>query len=175
MNAIIKKKKCCFVVCRQRVNTDLPRSSPPRVYKTSVTRCPRGQQIPSLGLWKGGGADREQAHAAMVRRKWCSASPCLDEHWLMKRGGRERKGVCLQGTHGPRVPMQPGRLVRWCRNASSLLTCHAAAMLSSPRFGHLSFFFFFFLLLVLPSFPSWCYDVGHQMWSEEWHVSNWNK
>lgn len=49
---------------------------------------------------------------AVVWRKWCSASLCLAEHWVMKRGRGERKGVCLQGRHGPRVPMQPGRMAR---------------------------------------------------------------
>lgn len=60
--------------------------------------------------------------------------------WVMKRGWGERKGVCLQGAHGPRVPMQPGRMARWYRTASILLTCHAVATLCSLLFWLLVLF-----------------------------------
>lgn len=71
---------------------------------------PEGQCIPWLGARRAWLA--VSGHTAAVSRKWCSASLCMAEHWVMKRGLGERKGVCLQGRHGPRVPMQPGRMAR---------------------------------------------------------------
>lgn len=104
----------------------------------SVTRCLRGS-LYRAWVYGESGCEAASGHTAVAWRKWCSASLCLAEHCVMKRGRGERKGVCLQGRHGPRVPMQPGRMARWCRTASLLLTCHAAATLSFARSGELSF------------------------------------
>lgn len=71
------------------------------------------------GVWGEPGC--EQAHGCGVQK----VVLCLVEHWLMKRGRGERNGVCLQGRHGPRVPMQPGRMARWFCSAYLSCCCHA--------------------------------------------------
>ena len=127
------RRGCVWPTAQHDPSDDLPVLSLHRAEKGSVTRCPRASVYPTLGGWRAWLA--VSGHTAVVWRKWCSASLCMAEHWVMKRGLGERKGVCLQGRHGPRVPMQPGRLARWCRTASFLLSCHAAATLSSPPSG----------------------------------------
>lgn len=102
--------------------------------RESVTWCLRGSIYPAWSLGKPGW-EAASGRTAVVQRKWCSGSLCLAEHWVMKRGRGERKGACLEARHGPRVPMQPGRMARWCRTASVLLTCHAAATLSFVQSG----------------------------------------
>lgn len=89
--------------------SDIPTSSLQDAFKMSVTRSLRASLYPAR-VYGEPGCEAESGHAAVVWRKWCSASLCLAEHCVMKRGGGERKGVCLQGRHGPRVPMQPGRM-----------------------------------------------------------------
>lgn len=94
-----------------------------------------GAAIPCPGLrgaWLHG---CEWAHGCSVEKvvQWLSVPGWAlgNEAWQRRE---EKECVCRVGM-GLRVPMQPGRRARWCRTASILLTCHAAATLSSARSG----------------------------------------